>query len=74
VQFTPFRLSGSVAAGDLAATALPVDTHLFLNGDAPDDTHERLQKIAAVTCYLHATLAAAYTPEVTIVLNGRPLS
>jgi len=73
VQFTPFRLSGSLAGGDLAATALPVDTHLFLNGDAPEDMHGRLQKIAAVTCYLHATLAAAYAPEVTIVLNGRTL-
>jgi len=73
VQITPFELEGDLAAGTLRAVAQPVDTHLFLNGQAPEDMHGRLQKIAAATCYLHATLAAAYAPEVTIVLNGRTL-
>jgi len=70
VQHTPFALEGSLAAGTLAGRALPVDTHLFLNGGAADELFERLQKIAAVTCYLHATLAAALTPEVTIERDG----
>jgi uncharacterized OsmC-like protein len=73
VQYTPFRLSGSLAGGDLIGTALPVDTHLFLNGEAADEVHERLQKIAAVTCYLHASLAHALAPEVEIELNGERL-
>jgi hypothetical protein len=73
VQSTPYRLTGSLAGGDLAGEALPVDTHLFLNGDAPEVIHGRLQRIAAVTCYLHATLAAAFAPEVSIELNGRML-
>jgi len=73
VQYTPYRLTGSLAGGDLAGSALPVDTHLFLNGEAPDEIHEKLQKIAAVTCYLHASLAAALEPQVEVELNGEPL-
>jgi hypothetical protein len=67
------RLAGSLAGGDLAGSALPVDTHLFLNGEAPDEIHEKLQKIAAVTCYLHASLAAGLEPQVEVELNGEPL-
>ncbi len=66
VQYTPFALEGSLADGTLAGRALPVDTHLFLNGGAADALFERLQKIAATTCYLHATLASALPPEVTV--------
>jgi uncharacterized OsmC-like protein len=73
VQYTPFALEGSLAAGTLAGRALPVDTHLFLNGGAADELFERLQKIAAVTCYLHATLAATLPPEVAIERDGQPL-
>jgi uncharacterized OsmC-like protein len=73
VQYTPFALDGSLTAGTLAGRALPVDTHLFLNGGAADEVFERLQKIAAVTCYLHATLAAPLPPEVTIERDGQPL-
>ena len=70
VQYTPFELEGDAQAGTLRARALPLDTHLFLNGQAPDEVHARLQRIAATTCYLHATLAAALAPEVTLELNG----
>ncbi len=73
VQYTPYSLSGSAGSGDLTGVALPVDTHLFLNGEAPDEIHEKLQKIAAVTCYLHASLAAGLAPEVAVELNGQPL-
>jgi uncharacterized OsmC-like protein len=73
VQYAPYRLAGSLAGGDLAGSALPVDTHLFLNGEAPDEIHEKLQKIAAVTCYLHASLAAGLEPQVEVELNGEPL-
>jgi hypothetical protein len=70
VQYTPFSLEGSLAAGTLAGRALPVDTHLFLNGGAADEVFERLQKIAAITCYLHATLAAPLPPEVAVEHEG----
>ena len=34
------------------------------------EANEKLMQIAARTCYLHATLAAALPPQVRIVLNG----
>jgi uncharacterized OsmC-like protein len=73
VQYMPCELQGEAAAGTLRAIAHPVDTHLFLNGQAPDETHAKLQRIAATTCYLHATLAAALEPEITLELNGSPV-
>lgn len=69
VQFTPFEIS---AEGRGLAHA--IDTHLFLNGEAPDETHARLLTIAARTCYLHATAAASLPPVVTVVHNGHPVN
>ena len=51
VQYSPYEAGAEGRAG-------PVDTHLFLNGRADTETHGNLLKIAARTCYLHATLAA----------------
>ena len=55
VQYWPLSSNGSGHAG-------PVDTHLFLNGRADAETHGRLLRVAARTCYLHATLAVALPP------------
>lgn len=55
VQYSPFSADGTGHAG-------PVDTHLFLNGRADTETHGKLLRVAARTCYLHATLAAALPP------------
>lgn len=73
VQYTPYVLTGSAADGTLAGRAEPADTHLFLNGDEGDEVHERLMTIAAKTCYLHATMAAALVPVVSVTLNGKAL-
>lgn len=63
VQYSPYSSSpGSAAAGS-------VDTHLFLNGRADVETHEKLMRIAAETCYLHVTLAAALDPVISV--NGK---
>ncbi len=68
VQYCPFALN---ADGErLRGVAEPVDTHLFLNGRETEETYERLMQIAARTCYLHATLAAALEPRLSIELNG----
>lgn len=67
VQYSPYRLMS--AAGRMVGVAGPIDTHLFLNGDAPEETHAKLLSIAARTCYLHATAAAALEPVVRIVHN-----
>lgn len=59
--------SGLFRAGPGAGgQAGPVHTHLFLNGRADEHLHENLMRIAARTCYLHATLAAALQPEIII--------
>ncbi|MBM3342877.1 MAG: hypothetical protein FJY56_12310 [Betaproteobacteria bacterium] len=64
VQFSPFACDGR--RGRVA----PVDTHLFLHGNAPDETFEKLMRIAATTCFLHATLKAALPPQVIVALNS----
>lgn len=55
VQYSPFSSDGTGKAG-------PVDTHLFLNGRADTETHAKLLRVAAITCYLHATLSAELPP------------
>jgi hypothetical protein len=63
VQFNPYT------AGPKAAVE-PIDTHLFLNGEAPEETHLQLLTIAARTCYLHAASKTPVEPIVRIVHNG----
>lgn len=55
VQYSPFSADGTGRAG-------PVDTHLFLNGRADTETHGKLLRVAARTCYLHAALGAELPP------------
>jgi uncharacterized OsmC-like protein len=69
VQFNPYRLVPG-AHGNTTGVAGPIDTHLFLNGEAPDETHAKLLMIAARTCYLHATATAALEPAVRVIHNG----
>ncbi|MDE0059113.1 MAG: hypothetical protein OXI22_00105 [Defluviicoccus sp.] len=59
VQYCPD--AAEIAAGR------PVDTHLFLNGREELETYETLMRIAARTCYLHATLAASLEPRVSVL-------
>lgn len=61
VQYSPFSSDGETGV------AGPVDTHLFLNGRADEDTHGMLMRIAARTCYLHATLASALPAKLSRV-------
>lgn len=67
VQFNPY------AVDEHRAVAGPIDTHLFLNGEAKDETHMKLLTIAARTCYLHATAVAPLEPVVRVLHNGVPL-
>ena len=67
VQFNPY------VAGPNAA-AEPIDTHLFLNGEAPEETHAQLLTIAARTCYLHAASKTATEPNLRIIHNGRDIA
>jgi len=69
VQFTPFQ--GGAKDGT-KVVAEPIDTHLFLNGEAPDETHLKLLTVAARTCYLHAAAKTPTEPNLRITHNGRP--
>jgi uncharacterized OsmC-like protein len=64
VQLNPYVARSTAAAG-------PIDTHLFLNGDAPEETHLQLLTIAARTCYLHAASKTPTEPNLRIIHNGR---
>lgn len=66
VQYSPYRLAGSAAEGNLVGVAGPVDTHLFLHGDEPDEVMQKLLVMGAQTCYLHAALGAALEPELSV--------
>lgn len=70
VQYSPYALVAGSRGGHLAAIAEPIDTHLFLDGEAPDETHANLLIIAARTCYLHATATAVLAPRLHLVHNG----
>ena len=70
VQRCPYMLNED--ADRLRGVAGPVDTHLFVNGREDDETCERLMRIAARTCYLHATLAAALDPVVSVEDSRSP--
>ena len=52
----------------------PIDTHLFLNGEAPDETHLKLLTVAAHTCYLHAASKAPLDPIVRVIHNGSEIA
>ena len=64
VQYSPYNLYETTHG--LRGGAEPIDTHLFFNGEEDGATDETLMHIAARTCYLHATLADALEPIVTI--------
>lgn len=54
----------------MGARVLPVDTHLFLNGEAPEAVHCELLSNAARGCYLHAASAASLEPQIKLLHNG----
>ncbi len=73
VQETPFTLSSN-GADFLAGGIEPVDTHVFLNAEDPDEVMQNLLEVAENTCYLHAALRGAAPSRIEAVLNGQPLA
>lgn len=67
VQYSPFEIA------NMKAKVEPIDTHLFLNGDASEEVCTRLLQISEKTCYLHATALKALVPNVVVRLNGQQL-
>lgn len=70
VQYAPYAVAND-AGGAPRGGAEPVDTHLFLHGEADDETSEKLQRVAANTCYLHQTLLHPLTPRIEVLRNGK---
>lgn len=73
VQYNAFGLRRG-DDGALHGDVGPVDTHLFLHGDEPDEVMQRLLVMGAQTCYLHAALKAALAPQVEVRYNGMALN
>jgi hypothetical protein len=71
VQTLPYSLDRS--DGTLRGGAEPVDTHVFLHGDEPDEVMQMLLEVAENTCYLHAALRSRIPSRVDASLNGTPL-
>lgn len=72
VQYNAFSVRRD-AGGALQGDVGPVDTHLFLHGDEPDDVMQKLLVMGAQTCYLHAALKAALPPVLHVQYNGQLL-
>ncbi len=70
VQTLPFTLAGSAADGSLAGGLEPVDTHVFLHAEEPDEVMQNLLEVAENTCYLHAALRSTLPGRVSLSLNG----
>ena len=70
VQTLPFTLTGNASDGSLVGGLEPVDTHVFLNADEPDEVLQNLLEVAENTCYLHAALRSTLPSRVSLVLNG----
>lgn len=68
VQLSPYAIDASGRG-----VASPCDTHLFMQGEAEEAMFERLQLIAANTCYLHQTMVCATPLHVTVSNAGRQI-
>ncbi len=68
VQSSPYGITA-----DGRGTAAACDTHLFLNGEADDDTFEMLQRVAANTCYLHQTMIQMPVLKISARLDGQAI-
>jgi hypothetical protein len=68
VQFSPCKIETGIAC------AVPLDTHVFVRSEESDEVMERLVLMAARTCYLHAALHAALSPDISVTLNGADIT
>ena len=64
-QFMSFKQNSD----DNTITMNPLDTHLFMNGTAPEEQNEILINLSEKTCYLHATLSNALEPSVNVSIS-----
>jgi organic hydroperoxide reductase OsmC/OhrA len=66
VQDTHFSLGGASAATGLAGTAAPVETHVYLDTQEPDEFARTALDMAEQTCFLHALCKTSLKTKVTL--------
>jgi uncharacterized OsmC-like protein len=69
VQFSAFEN----ARDSQAASAEPMDTHLFLEGDLEAETALKCLRMSEQTCFLHAGMRESYPTKLSAEQNGQPL-
>lgn len=64
IQDTHFSLGGASGGTGQAAVAQPVETHVYLETDADDDTAQKILEVGERTCFLHAFCRDDLKPKV----------
>ncbi|MBT3810046.1 MAG: OsmC family protein [Rhodospirillaceae bacterium] len=64
IQDTHFSLGGASGGTGKAAVAQPVETHVYLETDADDDTAQKILEVGERTCFLHAFCRDDLKPKV----------
>jgi hypothetical protein len=70
VQDNIFNLSGSARDENLRVEAKPVDTHLFVKSDEPDEAARKLLRMGERTCFLHAAMRSSHRTRLRAEING----
>jgi uncharacterized OsmC-like protein len=64
IQDTHFSLGGASGGTGKAAVAQPVETHVYLETNADDDTAQKILEVGERTCFLHAVCRDDLKPKV----------
>ncbi|MBT4908156.1 MAG: OsmC family protein [Rhodospirillaceae bacterium] len=64
IQDTHFSLGGASGGTGQAAVAQPVETHVYLETDADNDTAQKILEVGERTCFLHAFCRDDLKPKV----------
>lgn len=70
IQINPFIMRTSPGSLGPQGQTGPFETHLYLNGNEPDEVMQKLLFYSARTCYLHAALSTPFEPILQMSLNG----
>ena len=70
IQTLPFTLARDGLEAAIVGGLEPVDTHIFINADEPEEVMQNLLEVAENTCYLHAALRSSLPSQVSLCLNA----
>lgn len=60
--------------GDRRAFAAPVDTHVFIRCDEPEEAARRLLSMGEQTCFLHAAMRTSNPSHIVLTVNGEQVN